>query len=216
MEKYANAFSRAASRVSTAATKTIQEYGADTVPDETTFTPALGTRIKDALNGYSASGITWNIKYLSSHGPGSEEKRFGADFLGVLSLNLPGYTVKKGFFAQAKRQEPGTKLSPKEWDRLVEQCQTMLAFSPESFVFVYSLNGVFVVPAISVLACHSHEDLHTLHPKKIGPFYREHFECFVGDRRIDSASTTVLDNLAFRVGLEISAGLYPQQELRGD
>jgi hypothetical protein len=205
MKKYDSAFSSAATRVGAAAKKTAQDYAEKNIPDEPSFTAALATRIKDSLAGFSKGGIFWSAKILSSHGPNTEESRFGADVLGSLSLDLPDYSVKKGFLAQAKRQEPGTLLPTSEWKRMQAQCNTMLNFTSDSYVFIYALNGVFVVPAISVAACKKVEDLYTLHPKNLSAFYKEHFMCFVGDRAIDSASPCVLDNLLARVAFEITA-----------
>lgn len=205
MKKYDSAFSSAANRVGSAANKTAQEYAKKNIPDEPSFTAVLAARIKDSLSGLSKGGISWNAKILSSHGPKTEESRFGADVLGVLSLKLSGYSVKKGFLAQAKRQEPGKPLSSSEWKRMQAQCSTMLNFTSDSYVFIYALNGVFVVPAISVVACQEVEDIHTLHPKNLSAFYKEHFMCFVGDRAINSTSPHVLNNLLARVVFEISA-----------
>ncbi len=213
MKKYDSAFSGAATKVASAAKKTAEDYAEKYIPDEPAFTAALVARICDSLSGYSKGGITWNSKVLSSHGPNTEESRFGADFLGSLNLDLPGYKVRKGFLAQAKRQEPGKALSTKEWVRLQAQCATMLNFSSDSYVFVYALNGVYVVPAISVSACAQAEDLHTLHPKTMSGFYKEHFMCFIGDRSIDSATPRVLDNLLARVSLVVSANVGESNDL---
>lgn len=216
MKKYDSAFSSAATRVGTAARKTAQEYAEKNIPDEPSFTAILATRIKDSLSGFSKGGISWSAKILSSHGPNTEESRFGADVLGSLSLDLQGYSVKKGFLAQAKRQEPGKPLATSEWKRMQAQCSTMLNFTSDSYVFIYALNGVFVVPAIIVAACQGVEDLHTLHPKNLSAFYKEHFMCFVGDRAIDSASPRVLDNLLARVVFEISASASNGRDLSTD
>lgn len=213
MKKYESAFSSAATRIGSAAKKTSEDYAEKVIPDEPTFTGALVTRIRDSLAGYSKGGITWNAKILSSHGPNTEESQFGADFLGSLALDLPDYKVRKGFLAQAKRQEPDSPLTGKEWSRLQVQCERMLGFSTSSYAFVYSLNGVFVVPAVSIVACIQPEDMHTLHPKTLGSFYKQHFMCFVGDRVIDSSAPRVLDNLRARTTLAISASAGQKNDL---
>ena len=204
MQRYASSFKRASTKLANAATKTVQDYSVGALPDEPTFTGALVTRLRDALDGFATSGIVWSAKVLTSHGGNAEETVFGADFLGVLTLSLPGLTISKGFLAQAKRQEPGSKLSKTEWGRLKEQCDKMLSFTPESFVFVYALNGVYMIPAIKVASCIEVEDLHTLHPQNTGPFYRNHFECFIGDRRLDSATPQILREMKYRKGLAVS------------
>ena len=205
MKRYDSAFSSAATRVNSAAKKTTEDYAKGYIPDEPDFTATLVTRIKDFLSDYSKGGISWTAKILSSHGPNTEEARFGADLLGALNLDLPGYSVRKGFLAQAKRQDQGKPMRSAEWRRMQGQCNTMLKFTSESYVFVYALDNVFVVPAISVMACSNVEDLHTLHPKPLSRFYKEHFTCFVGDGRIDGASGSILDNLLARFSLELSA-----------
>src|SRR5262249_657097 len=156
-------------------------------------------------DGKSTGGIFWNARVLSSHGAGTEEAEFGGDLLGVLRISFPDYRVVKGFLAQAKKQKAGSKLPTDEWNRLQHQCERMLRVTPESYVFVYSLDGVHMVPAIAVTACTKREDLHALHPITTGRFYAEHFRCFIGDRRLDAAAPTTLESLRYKTGIEISA-----------
>lgn len=205
MQKYSSVFSRASTRIANAATRTCTDYSIGNLPDEPTFTGALVARFSDALDGQDIRGVYWSASVLSSHGPDTQEKKYGADFLGILDLRLPELTIRKGFLAQAKRQEPGSKLSKSEWGRLVGQCKTMLSHTSESFVFLYSVNGVFIIPSAKVIACTANEDLHTLTPDKTGPFYRRHFECFVGDLQIDSLRSGILGGLDARNALEVVA-----------
>jgi len=177
MRRYDGAFGEAAKQVQRAATKTVNDFSAGTLPDEHNFTSSFITRIHDYLEGFAKDGIAWRARILS---PRHEEKEFGADFLVGLRLKLPDYSVAKGFLAQAKRQEPGKPLSPSHWSQLVRQCSRMLEHSTESFVFVYARNGVLVVPALGVIACVGHQDLHMLHAWNIRDFYRHHLECWVG------------------------------------
>jgi hypothetical protein len=156
------------------------------------------------LDGFATSGISWSAKVLLSHGENTEETEFGADILGLLSLDLPELKIRKGFLAHANRQEPGSKLPRREWDRLVNQCNKMTSFTPESFVFIYAFNGVFMVPAVTVAHCVGPEDLHTLNPESTVRFYRRHLQCFIGDSRIDSATPEALAGLRYLTGLEVS------------
>lgn len=211
MERFDKAFTAASRRVATAAARTIRDYNTRALPDEPSITAALVTRLQDTLNQLQTPGIVWAARILSSHGPKTEEARYGADFLGVLNLQLPGYNVKKRFLAQAKRQEPGEQLSSAEWRRLVGQCEKMLGITSESFVFTYARNGVIVVPAVSVMACAGAADLHTLHPKQLGRFYKEHFECWIGDlestalpgRYSRRMAPFLLDGFGYSTGLEL-------------
>ena len=204
MKKYDRAFEAAATKLSHAASLTVVDLNAGLLPDEPAFTAALITRFKDAVSG-SFAGISWTAKILSSHGPNTEEGKFGADLLGVLRINFPEYQVAKGFLAQAKKQRAGKKLSRQEWNRMRNQCLDMLRRTPESFVFVYSEDGVHMVPAIAVVACQQSHDLHDLHPITTGRFYAEHFRCFIGDRRIDAPTAGVLDGLSYARAIEIIA-----------
>ena len=205
MQRFNAAFESAANRLNTAANRTRDDMVAQRLPDEPAVTSALVTRFHDALDGYEKAGIRWSAKILSSHGRGAEEGIVGADFLGVLQIEFPEFEVRKGFIAQAKRQDEGKKLTPSKWSRLVEQCTKMMKYSNTSFVFVYSQNGFVVVPAVSVLACRGSEDLHTLHPTKIHHFYKKHFHCFVGDHRIQDSSPSILEELRYRNGLMVTA-----------
>ena len=179
MNRFDRAFGAAAGRVQSAAIKTLNDFARSNLPDEPNFTTALVTRIHDNLAGFARGGVSWEARILS---PRHEEKRVGADFVGILRLNLPGYSVAKAFLAQAKRQEPGFPLAPSHWSALVDQCKKMCERSPESYVLVYARNGVVVVPAVGVLACSEHQDLHLLHPVGVKAFFKRHFECWVGQR----------------------------------
>lgn len=190
MNRYEKAFSNAQRIIANAANAVAEGYARGRYPDEVAITGNLAGRIEAGLNGYASGGILWQVKTLS---PYTEEKPYGADFMGILTLALPDFSVTKGFLAQSKRQESGQKLDASEWKRLQSQCEKMLARTPASFVFVYARNGIVVVPAISVLASTGREDLHTLHPKKVQNFFREHFECYIGDRKIDQPSLRALD-----------------------
>ena len=119
-------------------------------PDDTLhYTSVAVEGIRDRMPGR----IVWNARSLrTSRGRAAEEKHHGADLMGVLDINIPNYHVTKGFLAQAKLAEPGRHFSKGEWNRLHDQCETMLRRTPESFVWVYSKErGIRIFPAISVV-----------------------------------------------------------------
>jgi hypothetical protein len=120
-----------------------------------------------------------------------------------LEINLPEYAIRKGFLAQAKRQEEGNKLGKSEWDRLTLQCKRMIEISSESFVFIYSRNGIFILPANTIVACKESQDLFILNPQNIGQFYKNHFKCYVGDTRIISIESLKLPDPKIHSGVEI-------------
>ena len=153
--------------------------------------------------------INWTARSLKTgSGMAAEEKRHGADLMGVLDINIPGYRVKKGFLAQAKRAEPRRKFRKREWDRLHSQCERMLHRTPDAFVWVYSKSrGIRIFPANSVLTLHS-RDIFELYSRSISVFFESHIECFIGDRRLNSTEIETLDALAefpVEAVLELSA-----------
>ena len=122
--------------------------------------------------------------------------------MGVLSIDLPEYRVRKGFLAQAKR---GDRLRRQDMVRLREQCERMLSFTPESYVFLYQRDRVRVLPAISVLSADVH-DLAELYNWSVQIFFESHLESFIGDRRLNAASRDQLERLLREY--EITHGLY--------
>jgi hypothetical protein len=168
------------------------------VEQEPALTDRLLGSMEHVLNGKRVAGVRWTVKTLTDRGRGSQESVFGADFMAALELSLDGYQVAKGFLAQSKLIEPSQTFSKQEVTRLKDQCKQMLSFSPASFVFLYSQqSGIVVVPATEVLAsrdCNPHE----LTSKKMASFYRDHFECFIGDRGIRKTTPQGLDELRQR------------------
>lgn len=142
-------------------------------------------------------GIVWQAHTLrTGRGKAAEEKRHGADLMGVLNIDLPDYRVAKGFLAQAKRAEPGQWFSPREWKRLRLQCEKMLERTPDSFVWVYSkLRGIRIVPANAVLGLKS-RDVFDIYDRRVSSFFESHIVCFIGDSRLHSTSIETLDALA--------------------
>ena len=142
-------------------------------------------------------GIVWKARTLrTGRGVAAEEKRYGADLMGILDLALPDYRATKGFLAQAKRVEPGQQFSKPDWDRLRLQCETMLLRTPASFVWVYSKSrGIRIFSANSVLGLES-RCIFDLYSRGVSSFFENHIECFIGDRRLNSTNVETLDALA--------------------
>ena len=113
--------------------------------------------------------------------------------MGVLNIALPEFAVSKGFLAQAKLIRKGGSGDLKE---LRQQCKKMLVLSPDSFVFLYGQDGVRVVPAIAVVG--AKVDPVLLYSRSAQRFFEEHFECFIGDGNIKSATPTTLDSMRKR------------------
>jgi hypothetical protein len=141
------------------------------------------------MDGYVSRGISWTAKTLTDRGKRSQESRYGADFMIVLTVNLPRYRIAKGFLAQAKLVHNGRIGNLQQ---LKQQCEMMLNLSAHSFVFLYSTEYVRVLPAIAVLGA---DDPMSLYFRSAQRFFEEHLQCFVGDRSISSATPKQLDNL---------------------
>lgn len=138
--------------------------------------------------------IIFKARTLRDRGKKAPEKEFGADFCGVLDVQLENYKQRKGFLSQAKREGYGVTVrrtrygltavgfdQNKEFERLNDQVDQMLAITPDSFVFVYSQDGFVVVPASSI------EGLETgaeLYGKRVDRFFKEYLMCFIGDHRL--------------------------------
>lgn len=170
--------------IASAADETTLAYNKGRVQDETTFTGSLITKIEEKINGLEINQFKWEAMTLI---PQSQEKIYGADFLGVLTVDISDCKLSKGFLVQAKMEK---NLKIKE---LKEQCDKMLQISPDSFVFVYNEEGVKIYPAISVLNSEK-PPLKLFHRTPAG-FYELHFESFIGDRKLSAPNISVLEEI---------------------
>ncbi|SHJ60615.1 hypothetical protein SAMN02745136_00523 [Anaerocolumna jejuensis DSM 15929] len=171
---------------------------------------SLMSRISKALKGKSINGIHFNVYTYKD----DAEKEFGADLAGFLELDLGAEKIKKAFIAQSKICQPhadkeiGKYYSGDNPD-IQKQASNMLKITSDSFFFLYTEDGVFVVSAQHVKA----RGVNTvttkeLHYKNLGSFYSEFFQCFIGDHKIadfyddkkslsDYASTLNVKNILY-------------------
>jgi len=194
-----------ARRIAAAANRMVDAYSVAQVEHEPEFTGEMLGRMKEAIHGYRTKGVRWTAKVLTSQGPAAQEKEFGADFMGVLEFDLPEYSVKKGFLAQAKRIERGKPVTAGEWDRMAQQCKRMLSITPESFVFIYARAGIIVVPALAIVSATARGNPHEFYSRTVLRFYQDHFECSVGDMALSSADLATMERLKVRKALYLSA-----------
>ena len=193
MLAYRHAVRAVGTRIADAINGAVSDLREGRVEHEPAMTDRMLGAIGQSLRGFEVKGIHWSAKTLTDRGPNSQEKEYGADFIGVLNIALPDFTVSKGFLAQAKLVRYGRSGDLK---RLTEQCEIMLNLSPDSFVFLYGTNGVRVVPAISVVG--SSMDPVGLYSRSAQRFFEEHLQCFIGDRDIKAPSTATLADLRER------------------
>lgn len=185
-----------AREISDAADKALDAYRKGRVVEEPQLTGHILGAIEERIESQPPGGIVWESYTLrTGRGIAAEEKRHGADLMGVLDLNLPNYRARKGFLAQAKRAEPGLQFSKSDWKRLCLQCDTMLLRTPDSFVWAYSKSrGIRIFSANSVLGLES-RCIFDLYSRSVSSFFENHIECFIGDRRLNSTNVKVLDAL---------------------
>jgi len=191
MIRHYHAVREAAKHIAGAINRSVEALRDGRVEQEPAMTDRMLGKIEESLDNYRVNGIVWSAKTLTDRGPGTQENRYGADFMGVLNITLPDFHVAKGFLAQAKLVRPHERIKLKE---LRGQCEKMLELSPDSFVFLYSLDDVRVVPALSVLS--SNVDPTELYYRSAQRFFEDHFECFIGDRNISVPNSDTLKNLA--------------------
>ena len=196
MIRFPSIIRQSARRVAQAADETVETLRDRRIEQEPDYTSQIIGRIAHAMDEYEVKGVRWRAKVLTDRGPNAQEKQYGADFVGVLDISLPGYTVKKGFLAQAKMIEPGEPLRGQDWERMRMQCDSMLRLAPAaSYLFVYSLAGTTVVPAAAIVASSEPVNPHEFYSRSLSRFFEEHFECFIGDLRIHAASIETLEAL---------------------
>jgi hypothetical protein len=186
-----------AQTIADAAENALGAYREGRVVQEPQITDRILGAIEDRIRSIPSGDVIWTARTLrTSRGSGDEERRHGADLMGVLDVALGSYKATKGFLAQAKKAEPGQFFSNVDWRRLTQQCETMLRRTPSSFVFVYSRRrGIRIFPANSVVGLDS-RDLFGLYDRSVSSFFENHIECFIGDPRLNSTDIKTLDALA--------------------
>lgn len=184
---------KAAATIAAASDSAVEALREGRVEQEPAMTDRMLGAIEQALRGATIGGIRWEAKTLTDRGQGAQEREYGADFLGVVSIDLADYSVSKGFLAQAKIR---SRLRRADTEGLKAQCKRMLEASAVSFVFLYSDNGITIVPAISVVAANGFVD--ELYSRSMQRFFEDHLECFIGDRAINSPTPATLAALRER------------------
>jgi hypothetical protein len=158
----------------------------------------------DAAAAAAGRRLVWQALTLRAGSrSAAHEKRHGADLLGVLSINTPGYKVSKGFLAQAKRAEPGEPFSSAEWERLQEQCETMLQVTPDAFALIFSKKRGARMVSAAAIAAYSGRDVFNLYDMDLRRFFELHIQSFIGDRRLNKPEIEVLDRLRSQVPSDI-------------
>lgn len=152
-----------AEKLAEATDRVARDYEEEDVGGEEDFSSQLCGRLKETVNNYPTPTMVWQVETEEAElGRGffkartlskvSEEPFYGADIIMVIDAAGPGYEVKKGFLAQAKRLERGKYLGTDAYNDLRKQRHDMLNVTSASYVFLYSTTGVTVVSANAVTA----------------------------------------------------------------
>src|SRR6267143_3378710 len=91
--------------------RTIKDIKAERVQTEPQITDRFLARVEDIFKerGHT-DGVALEVTTLRDKGLGASEKEFGADFCGVLNVDLPNFQLSKGFLSQAKMEGKGIDL----------------------------------------------------------------------------------------------------------
>ena len=152
-------------------------------------------RVQAALNGAEMHGVQFAVQVFRRR----QESHVGADLMGALQIDTPTDSVRKVFLAQAKvcRSDTNSWRHPIAIcndPRLKDQARSMLRLTSDSFVFLYTDQKVFVVPALQVaLTPGNRVSTDDIYAHEIGRFYEEHFKCFVGDQRLSPPDSATID-----------------------
>jgi hypothetical protein len=167
--------------------------------------------------GLRADQFDLRLRTLRDRGANAPEREFGADLVCVLDTNIKGCTLGKGVLVQAKMAgcggvtiSPGShrypdicvaisKRDPAIPNSLFAQCESMLSITPDSFVFVYSSEGIFVLPAISVVSLEVGGRPLNIYSKSLRHFMQDFLQCFLGDPLVSAVDDDALRRVRERV-----------------
>ena len=93
-----------------------------------------------------------------------------------------------------------SKRDPATPNSLFAQCESMLSITPDSFVFVYSSDGIFVLPAISVVSLEVGGRPLNIYSKSLRHFMQDFLQCFLGDPLVSAVDDDTLRRVRVRAG----------------
>jgi hypothetical protein len=194
---YERDFRKAAIRAEKGLKRAIRSLYAGLVKREDDLSGVLKGSLDAELEG-QIGRLTWECAILDhSSGKSAQEKKYGADILIHVRFDGQDFKYDKGVLIQAKKLEIGTLIDIRELLRLREQCETMMHYSLESFVWIYSYSGMRCDTAQHVVNVDGRglvdqRDLNDQAPFTSQDFFFDLFRCEHGDRRIVSPYPTDL------------------------
>lgn len=163
------------------------------IGEEDDLASQLCGRMKSAVENLNLDGVKLRARHLKSRGPRAEEPHIGADLVIVLDRSEPADRVIKGLLLQAKKTADGT-LTRSEFNRLRDQCRSMLRHSAASFAIDFQTSGIFSVGASEVLsASQKVRSLHSLPGYFFDILMFDFVTCWVGDHQLRATSISSLE-----------------------
>ncbi|MEZ2416210.1 hypothetical protein ACA086_14715 [Muriicola sp. E247] len=86
-------------------------------------------------------------------------------------------------------------ITPTLLDELKEQCKLMLEITPDSFVFLYAEDDIYVVSASSVIRKKRVGTKVKFHCKNLTLFMTEYLKCFLGDLKLNGTRDADFEKL---------------------
>lgn len=159
----------------------------------------LAEGIEKKLNGKRINGIQFDVRTFKK----KEESINGADFMGIVNIHLNGQKVNKAFLAQCKvgKLRKRNNLGQAEFtvsssNDMLKQAEDMLRITSDSFFFIYTDEGVYVIPAFQIRLCNKANSLRSseAHFLNLGIFYADFLKCFIGDEKMGNNFAIALSN----------------------
>lgn len=165
-----------------ASERTVRGLKDETIREEESFSSQFAGFIRIGFEQMEDRFKT-KLKVIHYSSRNREQKITGAD-LGVI-LDIIGenkkkkisHRTRKSFLAQGKFGIYTNKPQVIVDSKLLQQCDDMLKITSDSFVFIYTQNGIYVIPALSLKNEYKHH-------KRVDNFFAEFFKCFIGDHKV--------------------------------
>lgn len=212
---------RALIAIEAAENNAIQGLEQGSIETEPSFTDRLlgGMEVafSSANKGLRSDKFDLKLRTLRDRGANAPEREFGADLVCVFNTDIKGCLLSKGVLVQAKKAgsggvtiSPGNRRYPEICvavskrdlscpNSLFAQCQAMLSITPDSYVFVYCTDGIFVVPALSIVSLEVGGRPMNIYSKSLRYFMLDFLQCFLGDALIDAIDDDSLRKARERV-----------------
>ncbi|MEQ8698619.1 MAG: hypothetical protein RLT05_18935 [Bauldia litoralis] len=161
------------------------DLGSGYVKHEDDLSGALVGAFRHGFQSLRTEGIIWNASVLT-HRRSGEEQTYGADLLLHVELDTPEQEYSKGVLVQSKRTPPDKNMPTAAHRDLKAQCEKMLGYSSDSFVFAYDPAGMRCGSAIRIAGA-AGRNIYDQCSWTAYRFFLEFFRCPTGDRTITSA-----------------------------